>query len=92
MSALSLVTTCPEWCTSKGFAGDGEDGHSGPHWPTLRDDRHGYLSICADMNEKGQIIVSVDSTSPDLTPEQALEAGRYLIEAGQWALAHSVTA
>ncbi|MFZ2228302.1 MAG: hypothetical protein WA090_09370 [Candidatus Nanopelagicaceae bacterium] len=95
MSALSLVTECPEWCKSihKEEEEPADVAHYGPQWQSLPIGDYPFsVQIIAFADEKNQIKINVETPSVDMTPEQALEAGRYLIEAGQWALAHSVTA
>lgn len=91
MSALSLVTACPEWCTSKGNMGDGEDGHDGPSWPSLPIGGGSHrMEIAAGANQEGKIFVNVDAQAVDLTGEEAIQAGLHLIEAARWALTHQV--
>lgn len=91
MSALSLVRTCPEWCTAKHIEDCADMTHIGPKWESKPIGDYPFSAqIVAFADEKGQIKINVETPSIDLTPEQAIQAGRYLIEAGRWARAHRV--
>lgn len=92
MATATITTKCPEWCESKGKMDSCEDGHDGPSWPSLPENGgFNSLEISVQLPNEGQLEVVVSAGYvATLTPEEALQAGRNLIEAGQWALAHTV--
>lgn len=84
---------CPEWCESIHDEDPADVVHNGPQWRSLPIGDYPFsVQTVAFADEKGEIKVNVEAPSIELTPEQAIEAGRDLIAAGTWALAHRVTA
>ena len=83
---MSGTTVCPDWCEAVGSLED-NSGHQGPTWPAIdTDDEHGEVwqgaQISAGSETTGALRVYIDSRDPRLTPEQAREVARHLIEAG----------
>lgn len=91
MTTATTPTACPEWCRAKHIIDHAEDGHDGPCWPPLPNN-NGFHSveISVQLPKGEQLSVVVNAPIAKLTAEEALKAGQYLIEAGQWALAHEV--
>lgn len=87
----TITTKCPEWCTSKEIEDHAKDGHDGPSWPSLPNNG-GFQSveIGVQMFKGEQLSVVVNAPTVELTAEEALKVGQFLIEAGRWALAHRV--
>jgi hypothetical protein len=89
--------TCRSWCTGHD-GGDAEvvPGHNGPIWPEVLADgrpdvRHlGYsVSVYPRMNAEGVVYAAIDSErEPELTPGQAREVARQLLDAADWIEAH----
>lgn len=90
LKAGTKATPCPEWCRAKEIEDHAEDGHDGPAWPSLPNNG-GFHSVEIGVQLSSEGLLSVVVSAPhgiDLTGEEALKAGRYLIEAGQWVTAH----
>jgi hypothetical protein len=79
--------TCPTWCESIHDEDPADVVHYGPQWRSLPIGDYPFsVQTVAFSNEKVRIKINVETPTQELTPEQAIEAGRYLIEAGTWAM------
>jgi hypothetical protein len=99
MTTATTTTKCPEWCKmpASHIGPDDNGGHSGPSWPnapSMHNSGMSYyeVSISTGSTEEHVMAVYLEANGLEMTSEQAIQAGRNLIEAGQWALAHRITA
>lgn len=97
MSTATIATKCPEWCKLQARHIDDEGGHSGPSWqevPSMAgrfDHGHyNWASVSTGSTAEGAMAVYIQAEGIEMTPEQALQLGRNLIEAAEWASAHGV--
>lgn len=99
MTTATITMKCPEWCKmpASHIGPDDDGGHSGPSWPEVSSMHPRFeggqftaVSIGTGSTAEDAMAVYLEAPSAEMTPEQAMQAGRYLIEAGQWALAHRV--
>jgi len=87
---MSVIATCPSWCTTNHLGADKPIEHAGPRWPTV----HGVsgkswanVGICTDR-EHG-VVVQLDADyGPNLTPQRAREVAKHLLEAATWVVDH----
>lgn len=94
--APQKLPTCPSYCDGRHGDGSFEEEietgrrfrmHSGGGWPSVpRDARHYVAEVCVFTEEEtsGELTpskVSVNARDLELTPDQAREYARYIIEA-----------
>jgi hypothetical protein len=99
MTITAIKTECPSWCKLQAdhIKPDGDGGHSGPSWPevpsmqgTWINGHYCGISISTGSTAEDAMAVYLEAPGVEMTPEQAIQAGRYLIEAGRWALENRV--
>jgi len=86
---------CPIWCTGHKSDSD-EQNHTGHHWLPVQsvgwslNKRLGYeVSVSTGKSADGGVYVTIDAEcGPDLTPEQAREVARQVLEASEWVEKH----
>jgi len=88
---MSVIVTCPNWCTTNHLGNDEPIEHDGPRWPTVEGvsgKSWASVGICTDR-EHGVVVTLDADYGPNLTPQRAREVGLQLLEAASWAEDHS---
>ncbi|HEX7461004.1 MAG TPA: hypothetical protein VF317_02375 [Dermatophilaceae bacterium] len=90
---MTVTTTCPDWCQCSHTEGHEHPCHDGASWgstPNMHDDDLDVI-VAAGSIETGalRVYLSVER-SANLTPTQAREVARKLLEAASWVANHSV--
>ena len=87
---MSVMVTCPSWCTTNHLGDDKPIEHDGPRWPPVvgvSGKSWANVGICTDR-EHG-VIVQLDAEyGPNLTREGARDLAIYLLEAANWVEDH----
>ncbi|HEY8883086.1 MAG TPA: hypothetical protein VIM47_06775 [Dermatophilaceae bacterium] len=88
---MSVIVTCPSWCTTNHLGDDEPIEHDGPRWPTVEGvsgKSWATVGICTDGAHG--VVVTLDADyGPNLTPQRAREVGLQLLEAASWVEDHS---
>jgi len=83
---MSVIVTCPSWCTTNHLGDDEPIEHDGPRWPTVEGvsgKSWATVGICTDGAHG--VVVTLDADyGPNLTPQRAREVGLQLLEAASW--------
>src|SRR5665647_2880742 len=83
---MSVIVTCPRWCTTNHLGDDEPIEHDGPRWPTVEGvagKSWAAVGICTDGAHR--VVVTLDADyGPNLTPQRAREVGLQLLEAASW--------
>ena len=89
--SMSVIVTCPSWCTTNHLGDDEPIEHDGPRWPTVEGvsgKSWATVGICTDGAHG--VVVTLDADyGPNLTPQRAREVGLQLLEAASWVEDHS---
>jgi hypothetical protein len=87
---MSVVVTCPSWCTTNHLGDDEPIEHDGPRWPTVAGvsgKSCANVGICTD-GAHGVVVWLEADFEPNLTPRRAHEVGMQLLEAAAWVEDH----
>jgi len=90
ITGQSKRATCPSWCETRHAEWDIEpEAHDGPRWSTVRGTDESSVDVATVQDIDGAVVVWLDvEGGSNLTPEQAREVCRDLLEAASWVEDH----
>lgn len=87
---MSVIVTCPSWCTTNHLGDDEPIEHDGPRWPAVEGvsgKSWANVGVCTDRGHG--VVVWLDADyGPNLTPHRARLVALQLLEAATWVEDH----